>query len=1055
MSNSRILSKVPSDLANTANGKLLSIHNGEIIWQQNHAWDAANTGISIAQAAFDSSNNVGPQIEPAFFKANSAFDAANTVSSNLSANVTIIQGVNDSQNTRIDVIDGINITQNTNIENLSTWLSSNNNLQASINTSQNTFSQASFAHANASFNSSNTKFSSSGGIIDGSVQITGDLIITGNNVSHSSNNVVINDPIILLANNNPGNLLDLGYVAHYKLNGDTLHTGLIRHSVSNTYYLFENYLPHIQETNILNINDVTFRTSNFVANNITATSFSGLGTNLTSLTAGNLSGTIPSGVLGNSTHFVGTTSIALNRGSASQTLTGVSIDGSAGSVANALTINNGGSGASSGTTFNGSSAVTISHNTIGSPQRSGISVQPESSVSAGDVRNLTNPTTGLGYFDGARFRFSSLNDDNSTPYADVIDLSTYSDSSGGGFNALYLGKNSQLIYHKYAAAGATSWTTKTIAYTDSLSSYLPLAGGTMTGQFISTDPYDAAAGGGNIFLNSTTGNRIDFNTNGVAAPAFTTRSAGTKIVLYPNVGAASVDFALGIESNNLWFSTVDNTNGGFKWYHGTTNTMSLLTTGILSVVTGFRINNAATSGQYLRGNGTNFVSSAIQAADVPTLNQNTTGSAGSVAWSGVTSKPTTLAGYGITNALIRGGGIGNIDFNAQRTLASGIYSVGDALTNGPPASAYSNFIQMYERGDTAAQLVIEYSSGRMYSRGIQTATPTYSPWRTQIDDGNYTSYAMPVGSSATNSVDVRAPIFYDSNNTAYYIDPHTTGTSCYLAGDLYVGMGKTSSDIYMGDTDEGTRRLHCNSNRIGFLNSGNGWGSWCHDDGWWQSDSSVRAPIFYDSDDTGYYVNPNGFSQATYLRLLGGWSGSGVHPEQLTVRGTFASMCLRATNGNQTYWLIHNDSSNAILFYGGTGGADGTSWTNNFSIDQSGNATARGNVTAYSDVRLKTNIKPIKDSITTIKKLRGVTFNWISDNKPSIGLIAQEVEEILPELVVTGINVSPGTEIREEVKSVDYGKIISICIEAIKEQQTQLEQQQETMNKLKLLLNLE
>ena len=66
------------------------------------------------------------------------------------------------------------------------------------------------------------------------------------------------------------------------------------------------------------------------------------GANLTSLTAGNLSGTIPSGVLGNSSHFIGTTSIALNRASLAQTLTGVSIDGSAGScTGNAGTVTNG------------------------------------------------------------------------------------------------------------------------------------------------------------------------------------------------------------------------------------------------------------------------------------------------------------------------------------------------------------------------------------------------------------------------------------------------------------------------------------------------------------------------------------------------------------------------------------------------------------------------------------------------------------------------------------------------------------------------------------------
>lgn len=73
---------------------------------------------------------------------------------------------------------------------------------------------------------------------------------------------------------------------------------------------------------------------------LTATGFSGSGSALTSLTAGNLSGTIPSGVLGNSTLYIGTTGITLNRSSASQTLTGVSIDGSAGSATTATNATN-------------------------------------------------------------------------------------------------------------------------------------------------------------------------------------------------------------------------------------------------------------------------------------------------------------------------------------------------------------------------------------------------------------------------------------------------------------------------------------------------------------------------------------------------------------------------------------------------------------------------------------------------------------------------------------------------------------------------------------------
>jgi hypothetical protein len=73
---------------------------------------------------------------------------------------------------------------------------------------------------------------------------------------------------------------------------------------------------------------------------LTATGFSGSGASLTSLPAGQLSGTIPSGVLGNSSLYIGTTAIALNRSSSAQSLTGVNIDGSAGSATTATTATN-------------------------------------------------------------------------------------------------------------------------------------------------------------------------------------------------------------------------------------------------------------------------------------------------------------------------------------------------------------------------------------------------------------------------------------------------------------------------------------------------------------------------------------------------------------------------------------------------------------------------------------------------------------------------------------------------------------------------------------------
>ena len=115
-----------------------------------------------------------------------------------------------------------------------------------------------------------------------------------------------------------------------------------------------------------------------------------------------------------------------------------------------------------------------------------------------------------------------------------------------------------------------------------IANYALLSGATFTGQIQSTLANNAATGGGQIYLNGAAGNRIDFNTNGVAAPTFTTRSTGTKIVLYPSLGGSTTDYALGIENGTLW-QTVEGTSQAFKWYGGTTLAATLTGAGALSL----------------------------------------------------------------------------------------------------------------------------------------------------------------------------------------------------------------------------------------------------------------------------------------------------------------------------------------------------------------------------------------------------------------------------------------------------------------------------------------
>ena len=105
-------------------------------------------------------------------------------------------------------------------------------------------------------------------------------------------------------------------------------------------------------------------------------------------------------------------------------------------------------------------------------------------------------------------------------------------------------------------------------------------------------------------------------------------------------------------------------------------------------------------------------------------------------------------------------------------------------------------------------------------------------------------------------------------------------------------------------------------------------------------------------------------------------------------------------------------------------------------INKDGNATFSGTVTANSDERLKENVVGITNALDKVLDLRGVYFNRKGDPERSIGVIAQEVEKILPEVVL---------EASDGVKSVAYQNMVALLIEAIKEQQEQINELKETV----------
>jgi hypothetical protein len=206
--------------------------------------------------------------------------------------------------------------------------------------------------------------------------------------------------------------------------------------------------------------------------------------------------------------------------------------------------------------------------------------------------------------------------------------------------------------------------------------------------------------------------------------------------------------------------------------------------------------------------------------------------------------------------------------------------------------------------------------------------------------------------------------------------------------------------------------------------------------------SSHRAPIFYDSNDTSYYIDPNSTSRLNTIRgvtELQNFAGNRAVRLDGTIWTEFCD-----PSGTTKLWL--GNASDLANYYN-----NNTHWFRNSSstimayIDGNG-IVSNGNVTAYSDIKLKDNIETIPDAVNKVKQVRGVTYtrkDLEDKQKRYSGVIAQEVEAVLPEVVGTN---------EEGTKHVAYGNMVGLLIEAIKEQQTQIEELTSQINTLKEMI---
>ena len=116
-----------------------------------------------------------------------------------------------------------------------------------------------------------------------------------------------------------------------------------------------------------------------------------------------------------------------------------------------------------------------------------------------------------------------------------------------------------------------------------------------------------------------------------------------------------------------------------------------------------------------------------------------------------------------------------------------------------------------------------------------------------------------------------------------------------------------------------------------------------------------------------------------------------------------------------------------------------TGGQNRAEITSAGVFNCANDVAAFgtlSDIRLKENIKVIENPLDKVKQIRGVNFSYKKDGRKSTGLIAQELEKVLPNAIFTTHELGDD----EEIKAIRYGNVVGLLVEAIKEQQEQIEE---------------
>lgn len=189
----------------------------------------------------------------------------------------------------------------------------------------------------------------------------------------------------------------------------------------------------------------------------------------------------------------------------------------------------------------------------------------------------------------------------------------------------------------------------------------------------------------------------------------------------------------------------------------------------------------------------------------------------------------------------------------------------------------------------------------------------------------------------------------------------------------------------------------------------------------------------------GWFRN-NNVNQGLYNQAVGAhFYASAANVWNMGGGGAYPQLIFRDNHQSTIRGYIYSDSSGFGMLNNGGNWMFYTPYDTQ-DVHFPGSIYSAAFIYNSSDRNLKKNIATIKNPLEKIMKLRGVTFNWKKDNSTNIGLIAQEVEQVFPELIT-------GTEGN---KAVAYSNLVAPLIEAVKAQQVEITRQNDKINNLNM-----